>query len=292
MQIFLTGPTGFIGTAVVAELRAHGHTLAGLSHSQHAHDTLSSWGVTPVAGSLESFDVLAQAAQAADAVIHLGQVDGPGFPANDTQVVATFLQALQGTGKRLLYTSGAAVPGDTGDERRDESFPLDPASQMAWRGVTEQQVLAASADGIHGIAIRPTMVHGAGSLGMAGFFMQSVQRDGIARYIGTGEARWSTVHVADIADLYVRAIENAAAGQVFIAASDEVVQFRDLAIRTAGDASKTAPMPRDEAQKMLGLLADLMTMNAMWSGAKARQVLGWQPTGTTLLDELAQAQQA
>ena len=293
MNIFITGATGFIGHAVVARALAGGHKVAGLAHTANAATALRAQGATPVSGSLEDPGSVASAARAGDATIHLGQVAGAGFPENDRLVAGALVEALHGSGKRLLYTSGAAVPGDSGSVVGDETTPRDPASTMAWRGVTEQIVLDAVAQGVHGIAIRPSMVHGPGHAGMAAFFQAGLQRAGVARYVGSGEYRWSTVHVDDIADLYVRALEGAAAGELFIAASDEVVSFKELAeaVRHShGSRGTSASVPVEEARKAVGLLADLMIMNVVVSGAKARRTLGWAPQGTPLLVELTRGE--
>ncbi len=289
MRVFMTGATGFIGSAVVEKLQAGGHIVVGLAHSDRSVAALRGRGIAPVRGGLEDTALLTAQARDAEAVIHLGATAGPGFPDADRRAVDAFLEGLEGSGKRFVYTSGVAVPGDTGQGVGDEEAPLDPAWKMAWRGVTERSALDAAARGVHAIAIRPSMVHGRGRPGMAGVFVEGA-RGGLVRYVGSGEYRWSTVHVDDIADLYVRVLERADAGEVFIAAADEVVSFRELAeatSRAAGGDGPVASWPLEEARGALGLLADLMTVNAVVSGAKARRTLGWAPHGAPLLAELA-----
>lgn len=285
----MTGATGFIGSAVVERLQAGGHAVTGLAHSEQAAAALRGQGIASARGGLEDTALLTVQARDAEAVIHLGATEGPGFPEADRRAVDAFLEGLAGSGKRFVYTSGAAVPGDTGSGVGDEDTPLDPASKMAWRGVTERRALDATARGVHAIAIRPSMVHGRGRPGMARVFVEGA-RAGAVRYVESGAYRWSTVHVDDIADLYVRALERAEAGAVFIAAADEVVSFKEVAeatSRAAGGDGRAAAWPLDEARGALGLLADLMTVNVVVSGAKARRTLGWAPRGAPLLAELA-----
>ncbi len=289
MRVFLTGATGFIGSAVVERLQAGGHTVTGLAHSDQAVAALQGRDVAPVRGGLEDGALLTTQARDAEAVIHLGATEGPGFPEADRRAVDALLEGLKGSGKRFVYTSGAAVIGDTGSGVGDEDTPLDPASKMAWRGATERRALDAAARGVHAIAIRPSMVHGRGRPGMARVFVEG-GRGGMVRYVGSGDYRWSTVHVDDIADLYARALERADAGAVFIAAADEVVSFKELAeavSHATGGDGRVASWPLDEARGAIGLLADLMTVNTVVSGAKARRVLGWASRGAPLLAELA-----
>ena len=289
MQVLLTGASGFIGSAVVDGLQAAGHAVTGLAHSQRADAALRAKDVTPVRGGLEDTALLADLARAAEAVIHLGATSGPRFPATDRRAVEAFLQGLDGSGARPGYTSGPAVTGDTGSGVGDENAPLDPTSPMAWRGVTERRALDSATRGVHTVAIRPSMVHGRGRPGMARVFVDGA-RSGAVRYVGSGEYRWSTVHVDDIADLYVRALEEAPAGEVYIAASDEVVSFKELAEaagRAAGERGHATSWPLDEARAALGLMADLMSVNAVVSGQKARRDLGWRTSGPRLLAELS-----
>ena len=289
MNVFLIGATGFIGSAVARELMARGHTVLGLAHSDKAAATLAGRGITPFRGDLTDVAALTAGARRADAVIHLGAVAGPNFPAVDALAVDALLAGLEGTGKPFLYTSGAAVAGDTGSGIGDEETSLDPASKSAWRGATERRAIDAVKRGIRAVAIRPCMVYGHGEGGFVRFFLSSAKRGGAALTVGDGHWRWSTVHVDDIADLYVRALERAEPGQVFLAASDEALSFQQMAeaaSRAAGAGGKTAVWPAQEARATLGALVDLMTANTVVSGAKARRLLEWNPTGPRLLDDL------
>ena len=289
MNVFLTGATGFIGSAVARHLLAHGHTVLGLANSDKAAAILAGRGVTPFRGDLTDSASLAAGARQADAVIHLGAVSGPQLPEVDAQAVEAILAGLEGTAKSFIYTSGAAVAGDTGSDPKDESMPFDPASTSAWRGAIERRVLDAAGRGIRALAVRPSMVYGSGEGGFVRFFLTGAKRGGAARTIGDGHWLWSTVHIEDIADLYVRVLEQAQAGEVFIAASGDALSFQQMAeaaSHAAGAGGKTAVWPPEEARAILGALVDLMTANTVVSGAKAQSVLGWNPTGPRLLDEL------
>ena len=290
MHVFLTGANGFIGGVVVERLQYNGHTLAGLARNETAAATLQSQGVIPVRGSLRDTDVLTQAAREAEAVIHLGFGKGQDAIETDRKAVEAFLAGLASSNKTLIYTSGTMVTGDSGETITDESTPLDTKGAAAWRGQHEDVVLAGIERGVRVLVIRPaSIVYGRSGGGTILSLLKSAREDGAARYVGTGENRKSPVHVEDLANLYVLALERAAAGQVFIGASDEIVTQKavaEAASRAAGAGGKTVSWTLEEARKAIGFLADIQAMNSVVSSAKAQHMLEWKPQGPTLLSEL------
>lgn len=288
MKVFLTGASGFIGSRVARRLLDAGHDVLGLALTEQDERITRELGADAIRGGLEDEDALRTGLRDADAVVQLG-ASGPRMVELDGSSIELYVRELTGSGRRLVYTSGTGVCGDTGDRVADESWPLLFDHPGGWRARHEQRVIEAAADGLDAIAIRPAWVGGHGG-GPAVGFVASARAHGAALYVGDGTKRWSTVHVDDLADLYVRALASAPAGAVYIGASDEAVSFRELAeagSRAAGCDGATRGLPLDEAMRLLGPLAGMQTISAVASGAKARAELGWSPSGPPLLEDLA-----
>lgn len=284
MKVFLTGATGYIGSAVAEALLAGGHTVAALARSPEAEQTIRDGGMTPVPGDLKHPASLASPMHAVDGVIHTGTTNEGKA---DGEAILAMLNALQETGKPFVYTSGVWVLGNTGDEPADESAPLQPVPMLAWRPAVERSVLDA-APGVRSIVIRPGVVYGRAA-GLPGMFVQSAQETGVARYIGNGLNRWPLVHVEDLADLYVRAFESAPAGTLLHAVDGPGIRVKDIAEAAsfAADAGgRTESWPVDEAMAKLGPLAAALMLDQVVSGEKAKQMLGWKPHAVTLLEDL------
>ena len=286
MVIFVTGGTGYVGGTVADRLVAAGHRVVGLARSDQAETALRRRGVEPYRGDLCDGARVADAAGQADATIHVASAGrGPEAAEAETSAVDAFLDGLDGSGKALLYTSGGVVYGDTGTGVADEDAPLNPPPERAWRLPLEQRVMAAGDQGIRPVVIRPCFVYGR-SGGVAARLVEGARHAGVARYIADGENRFSTVHVEDLADLYLLALENERASGPYNASSAEVAQHQlaeAVARLVGGDA---ASWPLAEARSRLGVFADTMAMNGRISAARARGELGWVPTRPVLLDEI------
>ncbi len=286
MKIFLTGATGYIGSAVAEGLQAAGHSVAGLARSSDAEQILKSRGITPFGGDLEAPESLVQSVESTDAVIHTGTTN-KGH--KDSDAVHKMLRTLKRTNKPFIYTSGVWVLGSTGDTPATEDAPVNAPAIVSWRPAVEKEVLESAAAGIRSIVIRPAMVYGRG-LGLAGLFVQTANETGAARYIGAGQNRWSMVNVEDLADLYVRALENAGAGTLFHGADGTAFRTREIAEAAsfgAGAGGKTESLPEAEAWKLYGMpLVEALTLDQVISGEKAKRELGWNPRAIPLLDDL------
>jgi nucleoside-diphosphate-sugar epimerase len=287
MEVFVTGATGYVGSAVVDGLVDAGHRVLGLVRSDWAEATLSSrHGVEPVRGDLGDRAALVEAAERADATIHVAS-GGRGAEAVQAEAcaVGAFLAALQGSGKALVYTSGTVVYGDTGTSVAHEDAPLRPPPERAWRLPFEQRILAAHHRGIRPVVIRPSFIYGRAG-GVTASLIEAAQRQGVARYIGAGQNRFSTVHVDDLAQIYVLALETQGSSGPYNAASGEVEQ-RQLAQAVANlTAASVTSWPLTQARSHLGIYADTMVMTIRSTATKARRELGWKPRRPAVADEI------
>jgi nucleoside-diphosphate-sugar epimerase len=281
MQLFVTGASGYIGSAVTEKLIGAGHRVAGLARSDAAAQKLEKAGASVVRGDLRDVSVIESAARESEGVIHLGMEFNANAPALDRGAVDAILAGLGGSGKPFLYTSGIWVMGDTGGHVADESTPVNPTPLVAWRPVHENLVL--HAEGVRGVVIRPAMVYGRGG-GFAASFAEAA-KNGVVRFVGTGENRWPFVHVDDLADLYVRAL-GAPAGSLYFASAGPSVPVREVA-KSAARGARVEAMPIEEARQTMGALADALVLDQLISARKAEQELGWAPRAKPVLEELA-----
>jgi nucleoside-diphosphate-sugar epimerase len=279
MNLFLTGATGYIGSAVADVLAKSGHSVIGLARSDEAAGLLHLKGIAVHHGDLAKPESLIAAARASDGTIHTGTTnDG----AADGRAVSAMLKALAGSRKPFVYTSGIWVLGDTGGKLVDETAPLHPCALVAWRPAIEQRVLAAAMEGVRASVIRPGVVYGRGG-GIPAGFVESAEKGGAAQYVGTGENHWPVVHVDDLADLYLRVVEQAAAGELFHAVENSRHRVKAIAEAAGG---RTDAWPLEEARKTLGAYADALALDQNVSAEKARETLGWAPRPDGILDDL------
>jgi len=292
MRVFITGATGYIGGSVATRLMQAGHGVIGLARSDEAAAALESRGIEPLRGDLNAYTPFVAVAQRVDAVINAANSDNP-------FVVHALLEGLRGTNKALIQTSGSSVVGaydngEVSDRIFDEDTPFTPQAEKAGRVAIDHAVLEAARESVRAIVIRPTLIYGSG-LGVASTSVQLpklidlARRHGAGRHVGRGLNIWSHVHIADVADLYRLALENAPAGALFYAENGEA-DFKSVAAaisRMLGFGGATRAMPIGEAVAELGPAAYLsFGSNSRVRGVKSRQVLGWQPAGGTLFDEI------
>lgn len=285
MKVFLTGATGYIGTAVADRLRAAGHQVSGLARSDPAAAKLETMGITPIRGDFSDRRSLGVAAGSADAVISTATTYNPAI---DGPALEAMLDALSGSNKPLVYTSGIWSHGDTGGEVVDETAAPRPAELVAWRQAVEQLVLQAAGRGVRTVVIRPAIVYGRGG-GIPAGLVESAQKQGAAQYVGTGDNRWPFVHVDDLADLYLLALETAPAGTLLLGVSGPSYRVREVAeaaSRGAGAEGRTAAWPLEEARTKLGAYADALVLDQQASGRRAQELLGWRPYRPDVLEDI------
>jgi nucleoside-diphosphate-sugar epimerase len=287
MNVFVTGASGWIASAVIPELIAAGHTVTGLARSDASAAKVEARGAQVVRGSLTEPDVLREAAAAADGVIHLAfphenMNDLVAAAATERQGVEAMLEALAGTGKPIVLASGTPlVPGRPSTE--DDNTPGGP---MAARGANAELVLASASQGVRPSVVRlPRSVHGDGDKhGFVAQLSRMFREAGVAMYVGDGTNRWCAVHVLDAARLFRLALENAPAGAVLHAVGDEGIPVRTIAEALA--ARLDLPTQSVEAER-LGFYGMLQTVDHSTTATKTRQLLGWEPTHPGLLEDIA-----
>jgi nucleoside-diphosphate-sugar epimerase len=285
MRVFLTGATGYIGSAVADRLRSTGHQITGLARSDAAAKRLQAASITPVRGNFSDPASVGTAARAADGVISMATTYDP---AVDGPAIEAILAALAGSNKPFVYTSGIWSHGDTGGKVVDESSPPHPAELVAWRQAVEDRVREGAKRGIRTVVIRPAIVYGRGG-GIPSGFTESARKEGAARYVGTGNNRWPFVHVDDLADLYLLALERAPAGSLLLGVAGPSRPVRDVAAaasRGAGAGGRTIAWPLEEARQKLGAYADALVLDQQASGRRARELLGWRPHRPDVLEDI------
>lgn len=288
MELFITGASGWIGAPTVAGLLAAGHTVRGLTRSDEAAAKVESAGAQAVRGDLLDLDVLRAAAASSDGVVHLAFRHDVAFTgdfaaaaASDRAAIEALGDALAGTDKPLLVASGTlgVAPGRLGTERDLPELGDNPR-------LVNAAVTRALADrGVRSVVVRlPPTVHGAGDGGFVAALVDIARTTGVSGYRGDGANRWPAVHVSDAADLLVRAVERAPAGSVLHATAEDGVATKDIA--TAIARRLGVPARSIEEPSHFGFLAGMFGLDAPASSDLTRALLGWQPTGPGLIEEL------
>jgi nucleoside-diphosphate-sugar epimerase len=293
MKVFVTGASGHIGSLTTAELIARGHDVVGLARSEDGAQRVAALGATPLRGTLAEPETLAEAAAAADAVVHLAfSHDFENFAKNaadERAVLAAMTDALAGSGKPLLAASGTAfIPVPLGGAPITEELRGDPEVSHNPRVPMENWLLDQAARGIRITPVRfaPT-VHGPSDL--HGFIPQLIalaRRVGFSGYIDEGANVWPAVHNVDAARLIALGLEKAPGGTPLHAAAEEGVAYRDIAEAIGrGAGVPTRALAAEEAAE-LGFFASFMAVNNPTSSAWTREVTGWEPRENGLIADL------
>ncbi|QAY60473.1 SDR family oxidoreductase [Microbacterium protaetiae] len=302
MHIFITGASGWVGSALVPELIAHGHTVAALARTDRSAARARSLGADVVPGTLDDHDLVGDATASADAVIHLAfkhdvafAGDYAGAAHDDRAVIDVFTERLAGTGKALVVASGilgvlGLTPGVIATEA-DGRFSHEqpgPVSGGSDRAATARHVLTLAERGIRSSVVRlPPATHGRGDNGFTATAVNAAKKAGVSVYVGEGANRWPAVHRDDAAELFRRAVESAPAGAVVHAVAEQGVQIRQVAETIASRLDVPAiSVDQSDVGRYLGFLGGFWSADGPASAEVTRELFGWAPSRPSWLDDL------
>jgi len=293
MKVFCTGASGYIGGSVAAHLTASGHRVTGLVRSPEKADLVRAHGIEPVMGTLDDAVVLSQAAKAADVVVNAASADHKG-------AVVALLDALAGSGKPFIHTSGSSIIGTRSKGQRsdavfDEDTPITPSPARVARVALNEFILSYRDKGCRPVIICPSLIYGIG-LGVGRdsvqvpFLIRLARKRGNAAHAGPGENIWSNVHIDDLVTLYALAIERAPVDAFYFAENGEnsMREVCEAINRMLGFAGPPVAMSMQEAAAEWGegTAEDTMASNSRVRAKHARRELGWQPKARSLIEEI------
>jgi nucleoside-diphosphate-sugar epimerase len=292
MRVFVTGATGFIGSAVVTELIEAGHEVVGLARSEQAAESLEKAGAAVLRGALDDPDSLNHGAATAEGVIHTAYIHDfsrmQDAADTDRWAIETLGAALVDSGRPLVITSGTALirPGHV----VTEEDMANPDSAPHPRLGTESMVIALADRGVRSVIVRPgASVHDVGDHGFVPFLINLARTRGVSGYISDGANRWPAVHRLDAASLYRLALERAPAGSVYHAIGDEGVPTRDIAEVIGRHLNvPVVSIAPERAAAHFDWMAAFWAVDAPASSALTQARLGWSPTHPGLLEDLEQ----
>ena len=288
MHVFVTGATGWVGSAIVPELLANGHTVLGLARSGDSARKLREVGAEALMGTLEDLDIFRQGARQCEAIIHAGFIhdfaDYAGSAAKDKRAIEAMGEVLRGTTKPLVVTSGSLAKTDAKQSRVTEKSEAGPHFP---RLPTESATLKLAENGVNAMILRlAPSVHGQGDGGFVHRLVELAKEKGYVAYVGDGQNRWPAVHRKDAAVLYRLAIESPA-GKVLQGFHDEALRFKVI-VEAIGKrlALEVRSIPAAEAEAYYGWLTFFVTMDAEASSQWTRKTFHWQPKEMGLIEDI------
>ena len=292
MRVFVTGATGFIGSAVVRELVVAGHHVLGLARSDNSAAALAAAGAEIHRGSLDDPDSLQRGAAGADGVIHTAYnhdfTDMAAAAATDRRAIEALGAALEGSGRPLVIASGVLglTLGRAATERDAGNLDESPSPRLR----SEHFALSLAARDVRSAAVRlaPT-VHGEGDHGFVPRLIGIAREKGVSGYVGDGSNRWPAVHRLDAAHLFRLALEQAPAGSRLHGVAEEGLPVRSIAEAIGRQLGvPVVSIPREAAPRHFGFLGALLGVDGPASSVITRELLGWQPTQPGLIEDLDQ----
>jgi nucleoside-diphosphate-sugar epimerase len=291
MRVFMTGATGWIGSAAADELLASGHEVVGLARSEGSAAKLAAKGAGVLRGSLEDLDSLRRGATGADAVVYLANkhdwADPAGNNRTERAAVEVLLDVLAGSERAFMIANG--LSGITEGRSVLESDPSPEVGPDADRGGSENLVLESAARGIRSLAIRfAPSVHGRGDRGFVDWLAAAARKQGVSGYVGDGSDAWSAVHVADAARLIRLGLESAPAGTRLHAVAEQSITTKAIAeVLGVALGLPVASVDPADAAEHFGVVGHFFGRTMTASSEATRALLGWEPSGPTLLEDIA-----
>jgi nucleoside-diphosphate-sugar epimerase len=287
MRVFVTGATGFIGSAVVPELIEAGHQVLGLARSEAGAKSLAAAGAKVHRGDVEDLDSLRRGAAATDGVIHTAFVhDFSRFKEVceiDRRAIEALGTALAGTARPLIVTSGTAVAHAQGRPSTEDDVPNSPVPRVA----SEEAAAAVASRGGRVSVVRLPQVHDTAKQGLVTHLIAMAREKGVSAYVGDGLNRWPAVPVLDCAQLYRLVLEKDSAGARYNAVAEEGVPLRQIA-EAIGRGLKlpVVSISGEQAREHFGWLTEFVSFDLRASGKLTQERLGWKPTGPSLITDL------
>ena len=292
MQVFLTGATGYIGSAVLDAMLKGGHRVTVLARDPEKAERLRAKGATPIIGELGLPKTYVEAVKSADAVVHTALESLPRGIAKDKEALDIMLGALEqasaadSKSRVFIYTSSVWILGRT-PKAAEEDATLDPLPYSEWRQAHEAQVLAASSGALRTVVVRPGIVYG-GSRGIVSDLIKDAL-NGLIRVVGPGKNRWSCIYRQDLGVLYLRILETPAASGIVHATDEADERVMDIAEAIAAQVPQRPDIrnvPIAEAKKKMGAYAEALALDQKVRSTKAR-AMGWEPTQTGVITSVA-----
>lgn len=283
MKVLLTGGTGYIGSKVLERLRGAGHDVVAVVRSDASAASVEAAGATSLLHDLTDVAWLTEQLATVDGAIHAAAPSDAPAAEFDDAVLAAVVAAFGDTGKHYVHTGGIWSYGSSDDVT--EESPNNPPALTAWRHEREQRILTAP---VHASVVVPTIVYGHGS-GIPALIVNAPRTEtGAITAVGTGEQHWPTVHVDDLADLYLAVLEHGTAGATYIGASGDNPTVAELAQAVVGDDVEVVAEGEDASRERLGAaFADALFLDQQVHRVRATEELGWKPSGVGIVEDLA-----
>ena len=293
MNVFITGASGYIGGSVAKALLTAGHKVSGLVRSDARAETVRAQSIEPVIGTLDDVAILEAQATDADLIVSAANADH--------EISAkTLLQAMEGSGKTFIHTSGSSVVGTQAGGQRlddvyDEKTPISPSPGRAARAALNEHILSYSAKGLRPVIVCPSLIYGLGRGAtehsmQVPWLIETARKNGIAKHYGPGENIWSNVHIDDLVDLYLLALASAPSGAFYYAEDGEnsmreICKSINKMLGFEGDP-KAMSLPEAAIEWGEGAAQNTMGSNSRVRAKRARSELGWSPKAPSLIAEI------
>jgi nucleoside-diphosphate-sugar epimerase len=284
-RVFITGVTGYLGSAIASRLVRGGHEVYGLTRNPERAPALTAQGITAIIGSLAKPETFMGAIKNCDAVIHAA-FDSTDVANQDRLALdAIRSSVLDGRVRTFLYTSGVWVHGDTHGRTIDEAAPLNPLDLVRWRKAHESVAFDLGEHEARVMVMRPATVYG-GARGTIGAMFAEAHNRRTVNYPGSGGQFWGLVHRDDVAEAYLRALERGSNGEAYLLSDGSALNVRQIAEAIARVTGATAhPRDPDDVVKKLGLFGRALLTSQKIDAGKSRRELGWTPKHVSFVDE-------